>query len=231
LFRILVVLASVILVSAVVLAPPVRAQSSPSPAATGTPTASRSTTPTAPLASPTPPLAGTPWPAPTNLRVTTQSRIVDEDGRPLPPERQEHTDILTWDHRPDFRGEYEIEVSLVPFAGGSPTVLETYIRVPASRGNGTIGRVSQYPEWLANQRCYRIRATSPSGTGGIEAGPFSPSACTVKPPSSGAPSAPDAGTGNSPGPRFRWFFRLTVRWPSTWFGLKTRSRCRRTARS
>jgi hypothetical protein len=153
--------------------------------------------PTAPRLSPTASPAGTPWPAPTNLRVTTEARLLDEDGRPLPPELQEYTDVLTWDHLSGFHGEYEVEVTLVPIGGGAPTVLPGYMRFPADRGAGTIRRASQYPEWLNNQRCYRIRTTIPSGAGTIETGPFSASTCTVKPPS-------DGGAGPTPGaPRRR----------------------------
>lgn len=174
--------------------PPASAQS-PSPPG-GTTTASPSSTPTAPS---TPSPEGTPWPAPTNLRVRTESRLLDEDGRPLPPELQEHTDVLTWDYPSGFHGEYEVEVTLVPIGGGTATVIPGFMRFPADRGAGIIRRVSQYPEWLNNQRCYRIRTTIPSGAGTIETGPFSATACTVKPPSDGGagptPGAPDAGTG------------------------------------
>ena len=177
---------------------PAGAQSPPSPTA-GTITPVPSGTPTVPPPSGTPLPSATPWPAPTNLRVTTETRLLGEGGIPLPPELQEHTDVLTWDHPSGFEGEYEVEVTLVPHGGGSPTILQAYMRFPASRGEGTIRRVSQYPEWLNNQRCYRIRATIPSGAGGIERGPFSAQACTVRAPSSGgdapAPAAPAAGTG------------------------------------
>lgn len=180
----------------------VTAQSTPSatPSATATPSipVPTSTPPSPAAGSPTLPPAGTPWPAPTNLRVTTVARLLDDAGRLLPPEQQEHTDVLVWDHTVGSEGQYNVEVTLVPYGGGPPTVLQPLIIFPADRGNGTIGRVSHYPEWLNYQRCYRIRITVPSGTGGIEVGAFGQSACTLKPPVSGpgvTPLPPDAGNG------------------------------------
>lgn len=184
-------------VAAVLLALPFAAAAqspSPSPSATTTTaTAAASSTeapgrtpraPSTPV-TPTPSPAGTPWPAPANLRVTTEANLLDANNVPLPPERQEHTDVLRWDHLPAFTGEYEVEVTLVPYGGGQRMTLRPFMRFPAERGAGEIRRVSQYPEWIRNVRCFRIRTTIPSGAGTIETGAWSNEACTQRPPSSG----------------------------------------------
>lgn len=135
---------------------PAAAQSLPAPSPASSATAAPASPPASPATSPpAPPSASTPWPAPTNLRVNTVARLLDEAGRPLPPAQQEHADVLTWDHRPGQDGQYNIEVTLVPRSGGPATVLQPFIVFPADRGNGTISRISQFPEWLNNQRCHR----------------------------------------------------------------------------
>ena len=151
-----------------------------------------SPTPTSTVTAPPSP-AGTPWPAPTGVGVRVESVLLDANNFPLPPEKQVHTAIVTWELMNGFTGTYEIEHGIAAIRSSAPRKWQLAGTVDASAAVDGKLRWEEQIQPLSLHYCYRVR-TVING----ETGPYSAEVCLPVPPSSGPAPLPP-GVGNSAG--------------------------------
>ena len=158
----------------------------PSPAA-----ATTTATPPAP-----PPPAGTPWPPPTGLTVRVESVLLDANNMPLPPEKQTHTAVLTWELMPGFAGIYEVERGTAAIGSSAPRKWELAGTVAATEAVDGVLRWSIAIQPLSLSYCVRVRTVIASAPG-PETGPYSEEACLPVPPTTGGEVPLPPAVGNS----------------------------------
>ncbi len=142
---------------------------------------------------PPPPPAGTPWPAPTGLAVRVESVLLDANNLPLPPDKQTHTAVLTWELMPGFTGNYEVERGTAAIGSSAPRKWELAGTVAASGATGGVLRWTVAIQPLSLSYCFRVRTVIASAPG-PETGPYSGEVCVPSPPSTGpAPLPPEVG--------------------------------------
>ncbi|MBE0611747.1 MAG: hypothetical protein IH609_20365 [Dehalococcoidia bacterium] len=155
-----------------------------------------SPTPTPSVTAPPSP-AGTPWPAPTGVTVRVEAILLDANNFPLPPEKQVHTAVVTWELMNGFTGTYEIEHGIAAIRSSAPRKWQLAGTVDANAAvDGTL-RWEEQVQPLSLNYCYRVRTVIASAPG-PETGPYSAEACIPEPPSSGPAPLPPA-VGNSAG--------------------------------
>jgi hypothetical protein len=160
--------------------------------ANSTPVPSSTPPPTAPMP---PPPAGTPWPPPTGLTLRIESVLLDASNLPLPPEKQIHTAVLTWDLMPGYTGSYEVERATAAIGSSAPRAWTLAGTVAASSASAAVLRWTGPIESLLLSNCFRVRTVIASAPG-PETGPYSEAVC-VQPPSSTAPPPSPPAVGNS----------------------------------
>lgn len=181
-----------VLVGAVLAAAAVGVARAETPVPSPTPTPSVT-------ASPSPSPAGTPWPAPTGVTVRVEAILLDANNFPLPPEKQVHTAVVTWELMNGFTGTYEIEHGIAAFRSSAPRKWQLAGTVDA---NAAVYGMLSWKEQVQPSSlsyCYRVR-TVISG----ETGPYSAEVCLPEVPTSGpAPLPPVVGNsaGTAPGSR------------------------------
>lgn len=136
-------------------------------------------------ASPSP--AGTPWPAPTGVTVRVESVLLDANNHPLPPDKQTHTAIVTWELMSGYTGIYEVEHGTAAIRSSAPRKWQLAGTVDANAAAGGTLRWEEPIQPLSLSYCYRVR-TVING----ETGPYSAEACLPVPPASGPPPLPGA---------------------------------------
>ena len=183
---------------------PASAQTPPPAAGTPRPPAAATS-----LTATTPVPAGTPWPAPTDVRLEGNWILLDDQGYPLPPDRQVRYSGISWLVLPGYTGVFEVQhaVRRVGMPANEPYAWSDIALspVPASAAvDGRIGFEERVGDTFA-VHCYRVR-TVING----ETGPYSQPMCTPVPPSSGqgqpatpAPLPPDVGNSAGAGPGFQ----------------------------
>lgn len=142
-------------------------------------------------ASPSP--AGTPWPAPTGVTVRVESVLLDANNYPLPPDKQTHTAIVTWELMSGYTGIYEVEHGTAAIRSSAPRKWQLAGTVDANAAAGGTLRWEEPIQPLSLSYCYRVR-TVING----ETGPYSAETCLPVPPASGPPPLPPE-VGNSAG--------------------------------
>lgn len=156
--------------------------------------------PTATATQPAPPApSGTPWPPPTGLAVRVESILLGANNRPLPPEKQTHTAVVTWALMPGFTGVYEVERGTAAIGSSAPRKWELAGTVAATEAVDGVLRWTIAVQPLSLSYCFRVRTVIASAPG-PETGPYSEEACLPVPPSTGgqAPLPPDVGNGALP---------------------------------
>jgi hypothetical protein len=130
-----------------------------------------------PTPSPSATAPGTPWPAPTELRLEQSVNVTNPDGSFIPLEQREAVSSLTWSAVPGFAGAYVLERARAPYGSTEPRQWETFAQVG---GTWFVEEPYSFLDLLAYQRCYRV-ATLVDG----QIGAYSTEVCTVVPPTSG----------------------------------------------
>ncbi len=151
------------------------------------------TPPTSATASPAPSPAGTPWPAPTGVTVRVEAILLDANNFPLPPEKQVHTAVVTWELMNGFTGTYEIEHGIAAIRSSAPRKWQLAGTVGANAAVGGALRWEERIQPWSLHYCYRVR-TVING----ETGPYSAEVCLPEVPTSGPAPLPPA-VGNSAG--------------------------------
>ena len=166
-------------------------------------------TPPAAAGTPSPPVpAGTPWPAPTDVRLEGHWTLLDDQGYPLPPDRQVRYAGISWLVLPGYSGVFEVQhaVRRVGMPANEPYAWSDIALSPfpaTATVDGRIGFQERVEDTFA-VHCYRV-GTVING----ETGPYSQPVCTPVPPASGpgqpatpAPLPPDVGNSAGAGPGF-----------------------------
>ncbi len=179
-----------VLVGAVLAAAAVGVARAETPVPSPTPTPSVT-------ASPSPSPAGTPWPAPTGVTVRVEATLLDANNVPLPPEKQVHTAVLTWELMPGYTGIYEVERGTAAIGSSAPRKWELAGTVAAADATAGVLRWTGAVEPFSLSYCFRVRTVIASAPG-PETGPYSEEVCLPRPPSTGPAPLPP-GVGNSAG--------------------------------
>lgn len=121
--------------------------------------------------------------------------LLDANNLPLPPEKQAHTAVLTWELMPGYTGSYEVERATAAIGSGAPRAWTLAGTVAASSASAAVLRWTGPIESLLLSNCFRVRTVIASAPG-PETGPYSEAVC-VQPPSSTAPPPSPPAVGNS----------------------------------